>query len=522
MSFRAAAETFLQADQIIDGGALIAYQENVSVYERRIPLVLRPRGTSEVQHIVRLAQKLNTPLYPISRGRNWGMGSRLPVQEGSVVLDLSEMRTIRKLDEEFGTVDLEPGVTQGALAEYLREQKSRFFCDVTGSGIDTSIIGNACERGVAYNSLRADMLIQLEVVLGTGEVLRTGFGHYPQAKNAHLYRYGVGPDMQGLFLQSNLGIITCATMKLMARAPYQSSFMINLKREEDLGPLVVALRELKRDGVFDCVVHIGNRYRRLTAAAPTIFDYYQKQGRPIDRAGAEALVEKKLSSAWSAIGTLRGPKNHVKYAERVLKKELARFGSIMILTAEKIRFGQSIAKTFGLHSLAAFLDAAAGAYGMTYGQPSNNALKSVYWPQATTSTTPDQPDKSPAGLLFCLPIIPMSAAAVDSAVHLAHQVAEAHGFRMAMTLNLLHDTALEGVFNIDFPRQDPSRVQAAHTCIQEMTRAFAQHGFMPYRLDIETMPIMIDPQDLFWQKAKEIKKVFDPHNIIAPGRYGIP
>lgn len=519
---RAEAEAILSAEQIVDGSELASYQENVSSYQRNIPLVLRPKNTAEVQRIVQLAQKLQTPLYPISRGRNWGMGSRLPVKDGSVVLDLGNMQQIRHMDEEFGTVEIEPGVTQGSLASFLATKKSRFFCDVTGSGVDTSIVGNLCERGVAYNSLRADMLMQLEVVLGTGEVLKTGFGHYPQAKNAHLYRYGIGPDMQGLFLQSNLGIVTSATMKLIARAPYQSSFMINLKREEDLGSLVVALRELKRDGVFDSVVHIGNRYRRLTAAAPTIFDYYEKLGRPIDRQTAEALVEKKLSSAWSAIGTLRGPKNHVKHAERVLKKELRRFGDVIVITAQKIRLGQTIAKKLGLHPLAAILEAAAGAYGMTYGQPSNNALKSVYWPGATSSTTCDQPDKSPAGLLFCLPIVPMSAAAVASAVELATKISGNHGFQVAMTLNLLHDTALEGVFNIDFPRQDPARVKAAHACVRKMTTLFAQQGFMPYRLDIETMPLMIQNQDLFWQKTKDLKNVFDPQHIIAPGRYNLP
>jgi hypothetical protein len=45
----------------------------------------------------------------------------------------------------------------------------------------------------------------MEVVLGTGEVLRTGFGQYPQARTTHLYPYGIGPYLDGLFTQSNFG-----------------------------------------------------------------------------------------------------------------------------------------------------------------------------------------------------------------------------------------------------------------------------------------------------------------------------
>src|SRR3989338_2830981 len=53
-----------------------------------------PGSAEEVQAIVRLANEHNIPLWPISRGKNFGYGSAAPVLSGSVVLDMSRMKKI--------------------------------------------------------------------------------------------------------------------------------------------------------------------------------------------------------------------------------------------------------------------------------------------------------------------------------------------------------------------------------------------------------------------------------------------
>ena len=55
----------------------------------------------------------------------------------------------------------------------------------------------------------------MEIVLANGEVLRTGFGHFGTAKAANVYKYGVGPYIDGLFTQSNFGIVTKIGVWLM-------------------------------------------------------------------------------------------------------------------------------------------------------------------------------------------------------------------------------------------------------------------------------------------------------------------
>jgi 4-cresol dehydrogenase (hydroxylating) len=48
----------------------------------------------------------------------------------------------------------------------------------------------------------------MEVVLASGEVLRTGMGALPGAKTWQQNKYGYGPFVDGLFKQSNLGVVT--------------------------------------------------------------------------------------------------------------------------------------------------------------------------------------------------------------------------------------------------------------------------------------------------------------------------
>ncbi len=80
-----------------------------------VPCVLRARTVDQVVRIVQIARRFKTPLHPISRGRNWGMGSRLPPRDGTAILDLSGLDRIREINVGGRYAVVEPGVTQGQL-----------------------------------------------------------------------------------------------------------------------------------------------------------------------------------------------------------------------------------------------------------------------------------------------------------------------------------------------------------------------------------------------------------------------
>ena len=88
---------------------------------------------------------------------------------------------------------IEPGVTQMQLYEFLQNHCPELTFNVTGSGKETSIIGNALDRGVGYMGPRREDLFGLEIVLGTGEILRTGFRRLGESSRlAHSHPFGLG------------------------------------------------------------------------------------------------------------------------------------------------------------------------------------------------------------------------------------------------------------------------------------------------------------------------------------------
>ena len=92
--------------------------------ERRILALISPGSTAEVRAAVKIATETGVLLYPISRGRNWGLGSKLPSADSCVLIDLSRMNRIIAYDEQLSYLTVEPGVTYAQAATYLRERNS--------------------------------------------------------------------------------------------------------------------------------------------------------------------------------------------------------------------------------------------------------------------------------------------------------------------------------------------------------------------------------------------------------------
>ncbi|WP_285630811.1 FAD-binding oxidoreductase [Lentzea sp. NBRC 102530] len=200
---------------------------------RVITDVLRPSSVGEVVDVVRSGRSL----HPFSKGHNWGLGSGLPVHDGAVVLDLSGLDRVRALDVDRGYAVIEPGVTQGALAESLRG-KPRIF-NLTTSSMHTSVIGNALERGFGVHRSRTEDLVGLEVVLADGTVEHVGW--WP-GTSATPRPHGLGPSLTHLFTQSAFGVVTAAVVRLLPR-PEEVRVLPFTFAGDDLADAVDALRE---------------------------------------------------------------------------------------------------------------------------------------------------------------------------------------------------------------------------------------------------------------------------------------
>src|SRR6187401_2904226 len=96
---------------IIDPGSLEAAGTATFATSTAVRAILRPASRLEVSRCLQIANRFGIPIYPISTGKNWGYGSRVPVDDG-VLLDLSRLNRIVDFDEQLAYVTIEPGVTQ--------------------------------------------------------------------------------------------------------------------------------------------------------------------------------------------------------------------------------------------------------------------------------------------------------------------------------------------------------------------------------------------------------------------------
>jgi 4-cresol dehydrogenase (hydroxylating) len=213
-----------------------------------------PESAGEVREIVRLANQYRIPLYVISTGRNLTYGGSAPVYSGSVVLDLKRMNRIVEVDERNAYCIVEPGVSFFDLFRHLRENRIQLRMSIPDPGWG-SPIGNALEHGVGRSIQRDHFRSHcgMEVVLGNGELVRTGTGALPTAGSLWgTFPYGYGPYIDGMFSQSNFGIVTKMGFQLIPEPEVTRIFDIGISRFDDLDPLLEEVAFLHTSGVLNC------------------------------------------------------------------------------------------------------------------------------------------------------------------------------------------------------------------------------------------------------------------------------
>lgn len=191
--------------------ACYAYDASaISVTKKEMPaLVVFPASTEEVSQLLRLANMEKIPIIPRGAGSNV-TGGTIP-SEGSVIMVMTRMNRILKIDQINFVAELEPGViTADFQAEveklnlfYPPDPASRGYCTMGGNVAECA----GGPRGAKYGVTR-DYVLGLEVVLPTGEIIRTG---------ARTMKSVAGYDLTRLITGSEgtLAVITKIIVKLL-------------------------------------------------------------------------------------------------------------------------------------------------------------------------------------------------------------------------------------------------------------------------------------------------------------------
>ena len=227
----------------------------------KVPLgFVYPEDTEHVQKIVEIANNYSLPLWPVSRGKNWGYGSATPAESGTLVMVLEKMNRILEVNKELAYAVIEPGVSYRQLHSYLEEQDLPLWIDCTDGPAEGSVIGNALERGIGetpYGDHFAN-ICGIEAVLADGTLMHTGGGPKDRYISWHTNKWGVGPYLEGLFSQGNYGIVTKLGMWLMPKPERFVSCFFELGRESDFPKMIDAIARLQHNDALKSKIHIIN------------------------------------------------------------------------------------------------------------------------------------------------------------------------------------------------------------------------------------------------------------------------
>lgn len=229
---------------------LLAYGTDALQRGHAADLVLIPASTAEIAAIARLCNAHHVPL--VVRGAGTGYtGGAVPLR-GGIVVSMERLNRILEIDEENLLLVAQPHVITRDLQEAV-EARGLFYPPDPASLKISSIGGNVAEnaggpRAVKYGTTRRYVLA-LEVVLPTGEVVRTGS---KAVKNV------VGYDLTQLLVGSEgtLAIITEITLRLVPRPAVQATLGATF---DGIPTAVAAVTELLRARVVPATIELIDR-----------------------------------------------------------------------------------------------------------------------------------------------------------------------------------------------------------------------------------------------------------------------
>ncbi|MFL6414282.1 MAG: FAD-binding oxidoreductase [Bryobacteraceae bacterium] len=487
--------------------------------------VIRPGTKEQLRECVRVANEFRIPIYPVSSGKNWGYGSRVPPADQSVIVDLSRLNRILDFREDLAYVTVEPGVTQRQLYRFLEERNSRLWMDATGSSPDCSLIGNVMERGFGHTPLGDHFahVCGLEVLLPSGEFIETGFASFPNSRSAETSRWGLGPSFDGLFSQSNLGIVTRMTVWLMPAPEAFEAFFFRAEDPAALGNLINSLRDLRMRDVLRSAAHIGNDYKVLAGLQQ--YPWTESGGQtPLGRATMAQFRQKLGFGAWNVSGGLYGTPSQVREAKSSIRRALGSHkGKLKFLKPSTLAFAKRFAGAFKLISgwdLSRTVELVEPVLGLMQGVPTNQPMHSAYWRKKMAVPADPNPDRDRCGLLWYAPIAPTDGEAVAELTSLSSEILLRHGFEPQISLTLLTPRMTCCIVSISFDRDVPGEDERAKACYDEVSERCMASGFYPYRSGIQGNFQAHQSQN-YRSFAQRLKVALDPNGILAPGRYEV-
>jgi FAD/FMN-containing dehydrogenase len=282
--------------------------------------VVKPRNSDDIVKLVKLANRTQTPLVPVSSGPPHFRGDTVPGTGGAVIVDLTRMKKIIRVDRFHRVAMVEPGVTFAELIPAVEKAGLRLNMPLVPRKSKT-VVGSMLEREPVvmpkYQWDISDPMACVEVVFGSGEMFRTGQAAGPgtieeqwAAGGAQKTPYGPGPVQWNRLIQGaqgTMGIVTWASLRCELLPKVEEPFFVGSADLNRLFELVHWLIRMRM--VNECLV-LNNVNLAALVAKKWPADYLDiKESLPpwvlfFNVAGYDYFPEERVSSQLKGISDL--------------------------------------------------------------------------------------------------------------------------------------------------------------------------------------------------------------------------
>lgn len=456
--------------------------------------VVQPTSTEQVQEIMRIANRFEIPVWPHSQGRNVGHGGPSPRVRGSIQIGFQKMNRVLEINDELAYAVVEPGVRWFDLYDAVKAAGFSLMtpCPDLGWG---SVIGNSMDSGHTYQFYGADYMFPtgFEVVLPDGELLRTGAGAVPDSKVWHLYKRSLGPSLDPLFVQSNLGIVTRMGVWLKRLPEAYAPVMLSIAEDEDLELAIDTLRELRLEGHLEGVPTLYSTLR----AAVMLRDEPGASPGLLTEAQVREIGERAGVGAWAARAAVWGDAEIVRIRLRRIKDAWLKIPSGAVVSP----------RTYAPDE---YDQIVYSADQIMVGIPTLKAIENVPAHVAHVDFSP---------------IVPMQGTEVRFVTDEIRRHLNAWGLNFSAAVMLTGERSGVVLSGVRYDKTDSAAVRNAFDVVKGMVSELGKHGYGVCRPHLEFMDLAASQYSFndhaYKRFVEKIKDALDPKGILSPGRHGI-